>query len=98
MKPENFGQIWNLILAHEGHPFQTIRGKVFTYQVNGNSIQIVGNKPYNLSSGNFLAALPFFDPKHLGAMPDAIFGRSYVWGIFNGISNGNQSNSLKSNF
>lgn len=86
MIPENFEQIWNLILASEGHVFHTIRNNAFTYQVNGNKIQIVGNRPYNLSKGNFLNALTHFDPNHLGAMPNAIVGRSYVWGIFNGLS------------
>lgn len=85
MNPENFEQIWNLILANEGNPFHTINGNVFTYQVNGNSIQIAGNAPYNLSQGNFLAALPFFDPEVLGVMPQNIVGRSYVWGIYNGL-------------
>ena len=86
MNAENFEQIWNLILANEGQVFRTIRNKTFTYQVNGNKIQIVGNKPYHLSAQNFLNALPYFDPEHLGAMPSAIVGVSYVWGIFNGLS------------
>lgn len=86
MNPENFEEIWDFILANEGDAFLTINGCIFTYMVNGNSIQIVGNKPYNLSKGNFLAALPFFDPNSLGAMPQNIVGRSYAWGIFNGLT------------
>lgn len=85
MNPENFELIWNFILANEGQEFQTINGLGFTYQVIGNSIQVVGNRPYKLTMGNFLAACPFFDPDDLGVLPLFIVGRSYVWGIFNGI-------------
>ena len=87
MNEENFEEIWNLILANEGVEFQTIRGIPFTYHVKGNVLQIDDRAQYNLSQGNFLNALPFFHPNDLGIMPTAIVGRSYVWGIYNGLIN-----------
>lgn len=82
-------EIWQFILTHEGQKFQTKRGNLFTYKVIGNAIQIEGNRPYKLSQGNFLAAIPNFNPENLGAMPQSIVGRSYVWGIFNNLQNQN---------
>ncbi|WP_339752070.1 hypothetical protein [Algoriphagus aquimarinus] len=87
MNPENFEQIWGLIRANEGQVFNTIRHKPYKYTINGNAIQVLGNQPYNLSRGNFLNALPHFDPQTLATMPSAIVGRSYVWGIYNGLAN-----------
>ncbi len=76
---------WDEIIKNEGSKFKTKRGKVFTYELTGNAMQIIGKKTYTLSKGNFLKAFDYFDPNSLMVMPKNIVGRSYVWGVFNGI-------------
>jgi hypothetical protein len=78
----NAEAIWKRIVQVEGEVFYTVRRKIFKYSVKGNGIQIIGNKPYNLSKGNFFKAIPSFNTVGLRSLPKSIVGRSYVWGIF----------------
>jgi hypothetical protein len=85
MHEENFELIWALIIENAGNPFHTPNGTEFIYEIIGERIQIVRNRPYNLLMQNFLNALPHFDPGNQGAIPQRIGGRPYIWGIYNGL-------------
>ena len=89
INPQNAQAIWERIVQMEGEVFFTISRKIFKYSVNGNGIQVTGNKDYRLSQDNFFKAIQNFDPGALNSFPENIVGRSYVWGIFNRICQGN---------
>ena len=45
----NAKAIWKRIVQMEGEVFTKIQNIDFTYQINWNGIQIIGNNPYNLT-------------------------------------------------
>jgi hypothetical protein len=96
MTQENFRQIWNLILANEMHSFQTINGDDFLYSIGRNAVLIVTDRMYSLSQENFFEALPFFDRNAPEVMPQNIVGRTYIWGIYNGLIEQFQNSDLDS--
>lgn len=54
----NIELIWARICRHEGETFRQIRGKEFTYTVNGNSIRL-STTNYNIAKSTFEKALAF---------------------------------------
>ena len=54
----NIELIWERICRHEGETFRQIRGKEFTYTVNGNSIKL-STTNYNIAKSTFEKALAF---------------------------------------
>lgn len=54
----NIEIIWERICKHEGEIFRQIRGKEFTYTVNGNSIKL-STTNYNIAKSTFEKALEF---------------------------------------
>ena len=54
----NIELIWERICRHEGETFRQIKGKEFTYTVNGNSIKL-STTNYNFAKSTFEKALAF---------------------------------------
>ena len=54
----NIELIWERICRHEGETFRQIKGKEFTYTVNGNSIKL-STTNYNIAKSTFEKALAF---------------------------------------
>ena len=71
------------IIDCEGQVFQKIKGKPFKYSIRGQSIQIIGNKPYPISFTNIINAWNVGQVPGPGAFPDNIVGPSYVWALLN---------------
>jgi hypothetical protein len=87
---ENAEAIWKRIVQMEGEIFYTVRRKMFKYSVKGNGIQVIGNKPYNLSKGNFVKAIPSFSTVGLSSLPkNKLSGDHTFGGFLHRISNGN---------
>lgn len=76
-------EIWNNIVQLQGQTFYTIRRKAFTYTIQGDSLQVVGNANYNLARTNFLRAFEEGPVDGPGSYPRKIVGPSYVWALLN---------------
>ena len=85
MEKKSINEIWANIIAFEGQPFLTKTHKEFKYIVLADSsINIIGNKPYNISKTNFEYALIHHpDAAEPGNYCNELMGPSYVWAILN---------------
>jgi hypothetical protein len=76
--------VWARIVSNAGETFHTVRGRAFTYAVEGNELR-TDRTDYLLSRGNFerpLAVLPVDGPGEFGK---EVRGASYVFAILTDI-------------
>ena len=78
----NFIDIWNNIIANEGNLFYTIKGKEFTYKVNGNKI-ITSRTSRNITKNDIEKAFNLLPLTGPSVINNLVQGPSYVWSILN---------------
>lgn len=78
----DFEKIWTKILKFEGKNFSTITGLKFTYLVKNNFL-VSDRAKFKLSKENFESAYKEWPVDRPSYFSKGIFGKSYVWGIFN---------------
>ena len=73
-------EVWSRIQQHEGENFETITGRPFTYEVDGNSI-ITSRTDFKLSKSDVEKVLGRVPLKGPGEITNDVRGPSYIWAI-----------------
>lgn len=78
----SFDETWKHIIQYQGEQFVTIRGKSFTYKVEGN--YVINNRTYfPLHKNNFRNAWTEMPVEGPGSFSKSIMGPSYTWALLN---------------
>ena len=80
MNKPPFGDIWKLIVSHEGEEFRTITNLPFTYRINGNTL-CPSRTAYNIGKSDFATAYDLVPLQNPGEITELVRGPSYVYAI-----------------
>ena len=74
------GTLWQRLTKYEGHDFDTISGKPFTYEIAGN-IFVPSRTKFNLGKSDFEKALALVPIGGPGEVSNLVRGSAYIWAV-----------------
>ncbi|MCD8221324.1 MAG: hypothetical protein LUD07_03835 [Clostridiales bacterium] len=78
-----FENLWELIIQYQSHPFRTVKGLTFTYEIHGGEMRVsrkektITKSSVKIAFQRAKASEGITGPKKLG-----VFGASYLYPVF----------------